>query len=172
MNFDVTSSMTEARNALSDGSFQKAANVINQVKNRVREAMQQKTAPEIRNIISKLRSNKPIAENEIALIRAWIIGDAVAYTKMENNFQDWLSEFERLEKSLVYYENKECSPEELLKLHGILVDAGRVSYDIAYYLENQDRVKRFESAVSGSLDERGKEFLARILLEKLESPDY
>lgn len=171
MNFDVTSSMAEARGALSEGAFQKAGSVINEVKNEVREAVQQKTASEIKNIISKLRSNKPITDNEIALIKAWIVGDAIAYTKMENNFQDWFSEFERLEKSIADYESKECSVEELLKLHGILEDACRVSYDIAYFLENQDRIKKFEGAVSGGLNEKGKEILARMLLQKLESPD-
>lgn len=171
MNFDVTSSMAEARNVLSDESFQRVGSVINKVKNEVREAVQEITAPQIKSIISKLRSNKSITDDEIALIKAWMVGDAIAYTKMENNFQDWLSEFERLEKSIADYESKECSAEELLQLHGILVDAGRVNYDIAYFLENQDRIKKFENAVSGGLSERGKEFLAGMLLEKLQSPD-
>jgi len=172
MNFNVTSSMAQARNVLSDESFQRVGNVLNKVKNEVREAVQEITAPQIKSIISKLQSNKSITDDEIALIKAWMVGDAIAYTKMENNFQDWLSEFERLEKSIADYESKECSAKELLKLHGILVDASRVSYDIAYFLENQDRIKKFQNAVSGGLSEKDKEFLAGMLMEKLKSPDY
>lgn len=172
MNFNVTKSMANARKVMEEGAFQKTGTLINDTKNMVREDAQSKTAKEIRNIIDKLKSSKPIADYEVSLIKAWIIGDAIAYTKMENNFQDWVDEYERLEHSLIEYENKDCSPEELFKLHGILEDASRVSYDIAYFLENQDRIKKFEKAVTGNLNEKGKEFLARTLLRKLESPEY
>ncbi len=113
-----------------------------------------------------------MTNDEIALIKAWIIGDAIGYTKMENNFQDWIDEYKRLENAVADYENKECSPEELFKFHGILEDANMVTYDIAYFLENQDRIKKFETAVSGGLEDRARGFLAKTLLNKLGSPDY
>ncbi|MCK5687067.1 hypothetical protein KAJ27_23215 [bacterium] len=172
MNLNVTNTMANARNVMSEGAFQQAASLLSDAKNIVREAAQQKTASAIRDIINKLRSNNPIGNNEVALIKAWIIGDAIGYVKMENNFQDWIAEYERLEKSLVFYENKDCSPEELFKLHGILEDANRVSYDIAHFLENQDRIKKFETAVAGGLDKKGSELLAKMLIRKLESPEY
>lgn len=172
MNLNVTKSMANARKLMKEGAFQQAGSLINEVKNLVRETVQQKTANEIKNVIDKLESNKPLAEYEVSLMKAWIVGDAIAYTKMENNFQDWLDEYERLENSLVPYESKDCSPEELFKLHGILEDVSRVSYDIAYFLEHQDRIKRFEKAVTGDLNEKGREILARTLLKKLNSPEY
>jgi hypothetical protein len=172
MNFNVTKSMANARNVMLEGAFQQAGSSINDTKNMVREVAQKKTAVEIKNIIDKLKSKKSMADYEVSLIKAWMIGDAIAYTKMENNFQDWLDEYERLENSLAEYENKDCTPEELFMLHGILEDASRVSYDIAYFLENQDRIKRFEEAVAGDLNENGREILAKILLRKLESPEY
>lgn len=172
MDINVTKAMANARTQMQEGAFQQAGSTINQAKNRVRETIQKKTASNIKDIIGKLQSGQPISDKEISLIRAWVVGDAMAYTKMENNVQEWLDEYERLEKSLAGYENKECSPEELLKFHGILEDAGRVSYDLAYFLENRERVQRFEDAVSGGISEKGREVLARTLLQKLESPDY
>jgi len=47
-----------------------------------------------------------------------------------------------------------------------------VSYDLAYFLENRDRVQKFEDAVSDGISEKGREVLARTLFQKLESPDY
>ena len=172
MNLNVTKTMANARNAMSEGAFQQAGGALSNAKNIVREAAQQKTAVEIKKIINKLQSKNSMTNDEVALIKAWIIGDAIGYIKMENNFQDWLAEYERLEKTLAIYENKDCSPEELFKLHGILEDANRVSYDIAHFLENQDRIKKFEAAVAGGLDNDGRKLLTKMLLRKLKSPEY
>jgi len=172
MNLNVSKAMANARLAMSEGAFQQVGGILSNAKNFVREEAQEKTKEEIKKIIAKLRSGTDIATDEGALIKAWIIGDAIGYTKMENNFQDWIDEYERLENAVADYENKECSPEELFKLHGILEDANRVTYDIAYFLENQDRIKKFETAVAGGLEDREREFLAKTLLSKLGSPDY
>lgn len=172
MNLNVTKAMAAARKAMSEGAFQLAGGVLSDAKNIVREETQLKTTTEIKKIINKLQSKNPMTKEEIALIKAWIVGDAVGYTKMENNFQDWILEYERLEKALAAYENKDCSPEELLKLHGILEDANRVNYDIANFLESQDRVKKFEAAVDGGLDTHGRDVLVKTLFNKLKSPDY
>ncbi|MDA3790896.1 MAG: hypothetical protein PF503_20670 [Desulfobacula sp.] len=172
MNLNVSKAMADAREAMSEGAFQQAGGILSNAKNIVREEVQLKTKGEIKKIIDKLQSETTMTNDEIALIKAWIIGDAIGYTKMENNFADWLAEYERLENELIGYENKECSPEELFKFHGVLEDANRVSYDIAYFLENQDRIKKFEAAVGSGLGERERNFLAKTLLGKLNSPDY
>ncbi len=171
MNLGVTKAMANARNTMSDGAFQQTGSVLSKVKNIVREEMQKKTSSKIKEIINKLKSHEPISTEEISLIKIWIVGDAEGYTKMENNLQDWISEYERLEKSLANYENKDCSSEDLLKLHGILEDAIRVSYDIANLLEKRDRINKFESAVADGLDKDERDFLVKILLGKLQYPD-
>jgi len=171
MNLGVTKAMANARNSMSDDTFQQAGSALSAAKNIVREEMQKETSPRIKEIISKLKSNRQIAAEEIALIKAWIVGDAEGYIKMENNFQDWVSEYERLEIILARYESKDCSPEDLLKLHGVIEDATRVSYDIANFLEQQVRIKKFESAVADGLDKNGRDTLVRILTGKLQSPD-
>ncbi|MEX1298037.1 MAG: hypothetical protein AB1Z81_03455, partial [Desulfotignum sp.] len=160
-----------AKEMMTEGAFQQAGSVLSQAKNMAREEAQKKSSPEIKKILNKLQSDEQISAEEIALIKAWIVGDASEYTKMENNFQDWVSEYERLQKSLASYENKDCSFKELLMLHGILEDATRVSYDIANFLENKERIRKFESAVGDGIDAREREILANVLIGKLQSPD-
>jgi hypothetical protein len=164
--------MANAREKMSDGAFRQAGSALSDAKNLVREEAQDITSSAIEQIIDKLRSSDPISTDEIALIKVWIVGDAVGYTKMENNFQDWISEYERLQNSLATYENRECSSEDLLKLHGILEDATRVSYDIANFLEKKERIEKFESAVGDGLDEGERGILVRTLTGKLQSPEY
>ncbi|MEX1303288.1 MAG: hypothetical protein AB1Z16_14095 [Desulfotignum sp.] len=171
MKLDVTKTMANAKEMMTEGAFQQAGSVLSQAKNMAREEAQKKSSPEIKKILNKLQSDEQISAEEIALIKAWIVGDASEYTKMENNFQDWVSEYERLQKSLASYENKDCSFKELLMLHGILEDATRVSYDIANFLENKERIRKFESAVGDGIDAREREILANVLIGKLQSPD-
>ncbi len=169
MNVVVT--MADAQESMTDGAFQRAGSVLNKCKNIVREEFQSATSPQIKEIISKLSDQEPISDQDMDLIKLWIVGDAESYTKMENDFQGWLDEYERLRTALNDYENKECTAEDLLKRHGILQDATRVNYDIANFLEQKDRIQKFESAITGSLDKDGRAFLARILSDKLNSPD-
>lgn len=172
MILDVTNAMAEAKETMSDSAFQQAGTALNDAKNNVREEAQKRTSDDIKKIINKLRSDQRMSTEEITLIKAWIVGDATGYTKMENNFQDWISEYERLRRSLSDYEKKDCSPEDLLMLHGILEDATRISYDIAIFLEKKERIKKFESVVADGLDQGEREVLVKVLTRKLQSPNY
>ncbi len=167
----VVVTMADAQECMTDGAFQRAGSVLNESKNIVREEFQKETSAQIKEIIRKLSGQEPVSDQDMGLIKLWIVGDAEGYTKMENDFQDWLDEYERLRTVLNDYENKECTAEDLLKRHGILQDATRVNYDIANFLEQKNRIQKFESAMSGSLDKDGRNFLARILSDKLNSPD-
>ncbi|NTW56667.1 MAG: hypothetical protein HGB20_06450 [Chlorobiaceae bacterium] len=172
MQLDVTKVMAKATETMTDGAFQQAGSALNDAINIVREEVQRKTSSEIQNIIGKLRSGYEISGEEITLVKTWIIGDAIGYTTKENNLQDWISEYERLQESLKGYENRFCSSEELLMLHGMLEDASRISYDIANFLEKQDRINKFESAVSDGLDKGERDLLVNLLTVRLQSFDY
>lgn len=169
MNLNVTRTMANARRAMTDGAFQQAASLVSDAKNAVREELQRKTYSQIETIVANLRSGAPLSSSDIALVKAWIVGDAESYTAMENNFHDWLAEYDRLERSLASYEGKDCSSDELSQLQGILEDATRISYDIATFLEKQERMKRFDSAVADGLSEDERFILARSLIEKAQS---
>ena len=171
MKLDVTKTMANAAEKMSEGAFQQAGSMLSQAKNSVREEAQRKSSPTIKKILNKLQSAENLSAGEVALVKAWIVGDASEYTKMENNFQEWMSEYERLKKTLAGYENKDCSFEELLTLHGILEDATRVSYDIAHFLENKERIQKFESAVGDGIDAHERDVLINILIGKLQSQD-
>ncbi|MGA1864950.1 MAG: hypothetical protein ACMUHX_07805 [bacterium] len=166
--------MENARKNMQDITFQQAGTVLNENKNIIREEIQKETSEEIKRIISKISSDNELTSQDLDMIELWIIGDAESYTRMENNIQDWLEEYKRLENIIRNYEGRECNVGDLVKLHGIMEDAIRVSYDIAYFLENKQRIERFESSVKNatSLDEEAREFLIGILSEKLGSSDY
>lgn len=162
--------MENALANMSNDAFQQVGSVLSNNKNDIREALQKETSTEIKNIIDHLKNKRTISTEELELIKLWIVGDAESYIKMENNFQDWLQEFKRLETVLKEYDNKECSPNDLFKLHGILQDAIRISYDIANFLDNKERITKFEKAAS-DVSNIDADVLVRILTAKLQSPD-
>lgn len=137
MKLNVTKMMRNAKEAMSDGAFQQAGSALSDAQNIVREEIKKRTSADIINIINKLQSNDSLSIDEISLMKAWIVGDATGYIRMENNIHDWIDEYDRLKNSLVDYENKDCSSEDLLNLSGILEDATRVTYDIANFLEKK-----------------------------------
>jgi len=141
-----------------------------QAKNKVREAIEQATADDVAAIISKLEGNQPLSEAEKQTVRLWVVGDAEGYVKMENNFPDWLVEYQRLVDTIGDYEGKPGSVQELVEVHGVLEDAIKVADALAHFLEDRERVARFEKAIIQLNAEDGK-FIAGILKSLLASPD-
>ena len=167
----VSEMMKESLENIVSGDFQRASQLLSDGKAAVREKIQEETSGKMKGIISKLKNSTPLNSEELDCVRLWIVGDAEGYTQMENNFNDWLKEFKRLEGVLTGYENRTLTPDELFKLQGILEDAVRVSADIANYLEKKERIQRFEQATldQASID---KDILMSMLQGKLVSPDY
>ncbi len=166
---DLSKIMKEAQENMLSEDFKRTGQVLSDIKSATREQIQKITSGEIKNIIQKLKQDGDLTKEELNIVRLWIVGDADTYTKMENNFPDWLNEFKRLEGVLGKYENKQLSRDELFRLQGILEDALRVAYDIGNFLEKRQRVKKFEEAAkdAASLD---REVLVKILKAKLDSP--
>ena len=165
----LTGIMNQARASMAGGDFQKAGTALSDAKSAIREEIQSKTAADIADLIDKLGTGETLTPQEVDLVKFWIVGDAESYTKMENNFDDWLAEYERLQNTIGAYENRECSLKELFNLQGILEDAVRVDYDIANFLEKRERIRRFESAVEDGLDKHEKDVFVRVLKDKLQA---
>jgi hypothetical protein len=162
--------MQQAQAGNSADQYSFAATQLIQAKNRVREAIEQATADEVTAIIAKLENSQPLSEAEKQTVRLWVVGDAEGYLKMENNFPDWLAEYQRLMAAVADYEGKPGSIQELVEVHGLLEDASKVADTLARYLEDKERVARFEKAIN-QLDAEGEKFIAGILKNMLTSPD-
>jgi len=166
---EIVAKMASARQVLSDAAFRQAGGLIKEHKDEVREQIQMRTAPQIAAIISKLHADEDITAQDIALIRVWIVGDAESYLNVENDFENWLAEHDRLREILARFtEKSEVEFAELLEIQGVLEDAARVSLEIANYLEMRERVMHFDQIVREP-ERINKAILATILTRKLEN---
>ena len=166
----VSQAMKQAQADNTSESYGYVATALVKSKNGIQQAIEQATAETVAAIIGKLENNQPLTEAEKQTVKLWVVGDAEGYVKMENNFQDWLKEYRRLLDIIAAWEGKTGSVQELVEVHGLLEDAIKVADAVAHYLEDQERVARFESAMSNMNDE-DKKFIAGLLKSMLASPE-
>jgi hypothetical protein len=136
----------------------------------VREEIQAETSQRIKDIIEKLKSDAQIDDTDLKLIRLWVVGDAEAYVKIENDYKKWLDESNRLLSVMKGFKDGELNLERMYKLSGTGRDAIRVIGDLIFFRQQMDRVKKFETA-SKNLNSQNKLVLSKILQEKLGSAD-
>jgi hypothetical protein len=165
----ISRAMKQAQADNTSESYGYVATSLVKSKNGVRQAIEQATAEAVAAIIGKLENNQPLTEAEKQTVKLWVVGDAEGYVKMENNFQDWLEEYRRLLDVIAAWEDKTGSVQELVEVHGLLEDAIKVADSVAHYLEDRERVARFENAMSNMNAEDNK-FIAGMLKSMLASP--
>jgi hypothetical protein len=166
----ISRDMKQAQADNTSESYGYAATALVKSKNAVRQAIEQATAEAVAAIIGKLENNQPLNDAEKQTVKLWVVGDAEGYVKMENNFQDWREEYRRLLDVIAGWEGKTGSVQELVAVHGVLEDAIKVADAMAHYLEDRERVARFENAMS-NLTAEDKKFIAGMLKSMLASPD-
>ena len=153
-----------------EGYFNKVTTQLVSLGDYLREQTQAETSEKISTIINKLKSNEEITDSDLMLIRLWIVGDAASYVQMENNYQDWLVELNRLFGVIEDLKLKDLSLENIYKLQGTVRDAIRVIGDIVFFKQQQDRISRYENA-SKNLNSENKLVIAKILKKQLESDE-
>lgn len=153
------------------GVFNKITASLVALENDLRELMQSETSEEISAIISKLETNATITDADMELIRFWVVGDAKAYLKMENDYLGWLDELDRLFLVLKDLQDKQLTLENMGKISGTVRDAIRVIGDIIYFKQQEERITNFENA-SKDLNSDNKLIVANILKQKLASDQF
>ncbi|HEX9883132.1 MAG TPA: hypothetical protein VGA79_04120, partial [Desulfobaccales bacterium] len=62
------------------------------------------------------------------------------------------------------------SVQEMVELHGVLEDAVKVADNVAHFLEDKERIQRFDEAIN-NLSSADNKLIADFLKAKLISPD-
>jgi hypothetical protein len=134
----------------------------------LREQIQAVTATQVVPLIDKLRADGPVGPTDLELIRLWLVGDAEYYVKMENNFPAWVLELDRLIGVLRQLREEAMTPSSISRMEATVRDALRVASDIAFYRQQEERIRSFQKATR-SLSREDKGALADILAQKLHS---
>lgn len=147
--------------------FEAFERYLSEVDGYVREVQQSLWANDAKGTLRRLEKGEPLGQSDKDVLQTFLISDARSYLKLENNFQDWVAELERIVDALnqrVNVADKHC----IADLRGVLKDAIRLVPDIRNFLEEQRRVERFDQAMN-TLDQTSRDMLVRVLKEQLRS---
>ena len=100
-------------NNTEEGYLNKISTQLVSLEDDLREQMQAETSEKISSVIKKLKSDGEITDSDLMLIRMWIVGDAASYVQMENNYQEWEAELNRLFDVIEGLNSKDLSVEDL-----------------------------------------------------------
>jgi hypothetical protein len=145
-------------------SFERLTDPIVKLTEALHQGYQASIQAQLRSMIERLEANAALSSAELATLEGFIVGDAEAYTRLENNFQDWVGELTRLVGVLGGMSNS-LQGSGWLDALGEVEDAHRVLNDICNYLQHKDRISRFRKTVAEGLTRERTQILIEILNE-------
>lgn len=151
-------------------AYSKLATTMADLSTAVREHIQTKTSGDVKTIIGKLQAGQALSSEELSIAKLWIVGAADAYTKHENNVQDWIGELKRIGGEINRLDAAKLEITQAFYVQALLMDAIRVAWDMHHYLEQKARLSLFAESTK-ELDAEESKILADILSRKLASPD-
>lgn len=153
-----------------EGRLNALSGALARLTDELREQIQATTAAQVRPLIGLLEADGPIGPKELELMRLWLVGDAEYYVNTENGFPAWVTELDRLLGVLGQLRSEAVSPTTMARMEATARDALRVASDIAFYRQEEERVRAFQSATH-QLNRDDKRTLAQLLARKLGSED-
>ena len=155
---------------VSEGKLHQISQELAKLDDDLREGIQHGTSKEMAVIIQKLEDDDEITPEELALIRIWMVSDAEFYVQLENDFQNWISEINRVFSHINSINQRELTLQSMGQISGSIRDALRVIADVVYFRQEEQRVQRFERATR-TLYSEDKHHLARLLRQKFNSTE-
>lgn len=141
---------------------------INRLEASVRELQQEVWSEQALVAIQHLDAGEQLSDQDVEVIKTFLVSDAERYLALENNYHDWINELNRLLDDVSQRVDKLDDPNNVADLRGVLKDAIRLVPDIRNYLDEKNRLDRFQQAL-GALDPQARQMLSQILKEQLTS---
>lgn len=167
---ELEKSFENAERESDEGSYHKLLAALNDLEGHMREYIQDTTQDEIKKVLNKLQSGGELTRDELQSMKLWIVGDAAHYTRMENNFDDWTQELERLMDEINRRKSPNPDLEGAVELRALLQDGIRLLPNLIYFLQEKSRINKFHVAVY-ELDRKERTFLIELLKEKMASKE-
>jgi hypothetical protein len=113
--------------------------------------------------VGKLQNGSALTADEMKTLRTLIVGDADYYLKYDDDFDRSKTELGRILDQLRRLSSGELDAEALMHLGVLCQEARSVLIPTGHYLEQRERVRRFEEATRGPIDREAGRVLAKIL---------
>ena len=116
-------------------------------------------------LINKLEKGTQLTDAEFKTVRSLIVGDADQYLKYDDDFTSMKTELDRILGQVAQLKSQDLDVEALMRLRVLCKEASSALVPTLHYLEQRDRVRRFEEHTRNPLTKEAGQILARIIKE-------
>jgi hypothetical protein len=118
-----------------------------------------------KSLIDKLEKGTQLTEAELKTVRSLIVGDADQYLKYDDDFTLMKTELDRILGQVAQVKSQDFDIEALMRLRVLCKEASSALVPTLHYLEQRDRVRRFEEHTRNPLTKEAGHILARMIKE-------
>jgi hypothetical protein len=137
-----------------------------------REEFQDELRETYMSLADRLERGDALTDQERAAVEVLFTGAARIYLKIENNFDDWIVELQRLLAELqAAGEQGFNRMGDLMHVQALCRDAMHVMPEVLHYVREKERVELFRQSLGGRINGESGRMLARMIRDMMASPD-
>jgi hypothetical protein len=114
-------------------------------------------------LVDKLENGKPLTPEELSTFRRVIVGDAEYYLKYDDEFDRCRAESGKIVDEIRRLRSADMDVDDLMHLSVLCREATRALVPTGYYLEQKERLRKFQEATSQPIDRESGRMLADML---------
>jgi hypothetical protein len=114
-------------------------------------------------LVTKLLNGTPLTAEELTTLRLLIVGDADYYLKYDDDFDRSKSELAMILHQIRQLQSSDPDVSKLMHIGVLCREAATLLAATEHYLEQKERVRRFEQATRGPIDPEAGRTLASII---------
>lgn len=118
-------------------------------------------------LVGRLRAGDPLDAEAMALLRLMIVGDADSYLKYDQEFERCKDDLAKILAEIDRLKEQEIDRDGLMRLRVLCQEACSLLRPAERHLEQRDRIRSFEAATRGGIDEETGRALAGIIDDAL-----
>ncbi len=127
------------------------------------------THADYKALLSKLEKGTPLTPDELNTLKLLLVGDADYYLKYDDDFDRSESELKKIVDEIRKLTSSDLDVDALMHLRVLCREACSVARPTAFYLEQKERVRKFEEATRDGIDRESGKFLANIIKSMMSS---
>lgn len=127
------------------------------------------THADYKALLSKLEKGASLTPDELNTLKLLLVGDADYYLKYDDDFDRSESELKKILEEIRKLQSSDLDVDGLMHLRVLCREACSVARPTAFYLEQKERVGKFEEATRDGIDRESGKFLANIIKSMMSS---
>jgi hypothetical protein len=141
---------------------------LEELESLARESFQEHT--DYKSLLNKLEKGSPLTADELNTLKLLIVGDAEYYLKYDDDFDRCKSEAGKIVDEIRRLQPSDLDIDALMHLRVLCREATSALVPTSYYLEQKERVRKFEEATREPIDRESGRMLAD-MIRHMTSPD-